>query len=225
MEQLNALCERFSGTSISGQWRDLLDLYTRIELETDAFRQAFAVHCPDGCGTCCEHFVPDLSTLEASLVAAYLLFVKQDADAERRLVESMENPGTSCPLYNPDSPFHCTVYPVRGMICRLFGACPSEDKTGKPVFRKCKYNTDESAQPLLGPQQFGDDHAAIPTMQRYALHFSSIASDSESLTLADAVVRQMRRLLFLASYLTEGSNDDDNGGSDPLVPTPNPLAS
>lgn len=218
MEQLFTLCDRFAGSSVSAPWRSLLELYAVIERETAAFQAHFNVHCPEGCGTCCEHFIPDPSELEASLIAAYLLYVKQDDSLIDRLV-NFDDASKTCPLYSSVSPFHCTIYPVRGLICRLFGACPSEDKGGHPVFRPCKYNSDHSAS-FLGAERFSDAKEQVPTMQRYAVQFNALSTNGTTRTLAEAVLREMNRLRFIGACLSSGSHDDDNGGSDPLMPTP-----
>ena len=221
MDTPDFLCDRFAGAAVASQWRSLLELYKTIEQETASFCHAFDVHCPSGCGTCCEHFVPELTDAESSLIAAYLLYVK-NAPAPVAGAGSLSGP---CPLYDAHSDHHCTVYPVRGMICRLFGACPSENKGGFPVFRKCKYNEDAKATAKLGPEDFGSESGTVPTMQRYAVKFSSITDGSQSKPLGIAVTEQMNRLRFIAAYLDCESGGDDNGGTDPLVPTPNPLAS
>ncbi|MGE0075345.1 MAG: YkgJ family cysteine cluster protein [Sphaerochaetaceae bacterium] len=224
MEALYSLCDRFSEFSVSSQWRSLLDLYLLIEKETTSFQQTYGVACPPGCGTCCEHFVPELTELEASLIGAYLLFVKQDPSVLARL-DAYEASSGTCPLYNPDSPYHCTVYPVRGMICRLFGACPSEDKFGNPIFRKCKYNTDVQSPVLLDAKDFGTGAAAVTTMRKLSVQFSALEPLAATLPITDAVLRSLSRLQFIAAHMGSDSHDDDNGGSDPLVPTPTPLAS
>ena len=67
----------------------LSSLYEHIEVETDRFKDEFSIHCAPGCGTCCEHFNPDITTLEASLVAAHLL-----VDSEKRpLIERLYREG------------------------------------------------------------------------------------------------------------------------------------
>jgi Fe-S-cluster containining protein len=224
MEALYSLCDRFSEFSVSSQWRSLLDLYLLIEKETTGFQEIYKVSCPPGCGTCCEHFIPELTELEASLIGAYLLFVKQDPSVVARLDAFDASSGT-CPLYNPEPPYHCTVYPVRGMICRLFGACPSEDKFGSPIFRKCKYNNDVESPLVLDAKDFGTDTQTVPTMRKLSVQFSTLEPLAATLPIADALLRSLSRLQFIAAHMGSDSHDDDNGGSDPLVPTPTPLAS
>lgn len=201
----------------------LIELYDTIERETAAFRHAFGVHCPDGCGICCEHFVPDLTELEASLIAAYLLFVH--AKEGFSITDAFRNAGDSsgCPLYDPDSSFHCTVYPARGMVCRLFGACPSEDKLGKAVFRACKYNTDGASPRFIDSAMFAVKGCDVPTMHAYGIQFSALEQTLTAKPLADAVLDEIGRLRFLAAYVDSDSRDG-GGGSGPVIPAPAPLA-
>lgn len=55
----------------------LVELYSTIENQTNNFCTYYSIACGSGCGTCCEHFMPDITVGEARLVAAYLLFVKK----------------------------------------------------------------------------------------------------------------------------------------------------
>lgn len=178
----------------------LSSLYEQIEAETDRFKDEFSIHCAPGCGTCCEHFNPDITTLEASLVAAHLL-----VDGEKRhLIERLYREGVDegpCPLYDQDTPYHCTVYAVRPLICRLFGSSSSSDKNGRPTFRRCKYNREETM-----PLSLTFDKS-VPMMQHYSYALRSLDAGR-----VDILSRQVRELVeelqFLISLIERG--DDDN---------------
>ncbi|PKL12432.1 MAG: YkgJ family cysteine cluster protein [Spirochaetae bacterium HGW-Spirochaetae-8] len=223
MKEIHELCNLLTGTFVADSWRSLLELYDEAQLATDRFQQTFVVHCPQGCGTCCEHFVPELTEAEASLIAAYILFIKQDESLVERLrVHDGEAP---CPLYDADSPYHCTVYPARGLICRLFGACPSEDKNGSPVFRKCKYNLAIDTPVFISAQDFRDAAMPVSTMREFGVRLSSMTGSQNPRSLAAATIAAISQLRFIAGYLGSDSHDDDHGGAGPDVPTPTPLAS
>lgn len=224
MNEIHELCDLLSGTYIAENWRSLIDLYEKSTSATQIFQSTFGVYCHPGCGTCCEHFLPELSEVEASLMAAYILLIKQDHTLVERL-QNHDGEGAPCPLYTPDSPAHCLVYPVRGLICRLFGACPSEDKSGHPVFRKCKYNLAIDTPVYIGAQSFLESPLESLTMQDYGVRLSSMGGGNQPLPLTEAVLKAIVQLQFIAAYRDSGSNDDDNGGSGPDIPTPTPLAS
>ena len=82
--------------------------------------------------------MPDITSLEARMVAAYLLLIRKDLPLIDQLEKSIGS--DHCPLFDPDNPHHCTVYGARPLICRLFGACASTTKEGVAEFRHCKYN-------------------------------------------------------------------------------------
>jgi uncharacterized protein len=223
MKQIHDLCELLTGTFVADSWCSLLKLYDEAQLATDGFQQVFGVRCPAGCGTCCEHFVPELTEAEASLIAAYILFIKEDEGLIERL--RRHDGRAPCPLYDADSPYHCTVYPARGLVCRLFGACPSEDKSGSPVFRKCKYNTMQDTPMFISAKDFSSAATHVPTMQEFGVRLSTMTGSRPPQPLAIATLTAISQLRFIAGYLGSDSHDDDNGGAGPEIPTPTPLAS
>ncbi len=223
MKEIHELCDLLPGTFMADSWRSILELYDEARLASDRFQESFNVHCPEGCGTCCEHFVPELTEAEASLIAAYILLIKED---ERLLERLLKHDGEApCPLYDANSPYHCTVYPARGLICRLFGACPSEDKNGLAVFRKCKYNEAQDTPNLISAQDFAHAAAPVSTMREFGVRLSSMTGPHDPQPLAAAVLAAISQLRFIANYLASGSHDDDNGGAGPEIPTPTPIAS
>ncbi len=212
MDSIESLIQAFSTTYAGQSMADLLALYAHIEQETSFFCQDNSIACGPGCGTCCEHFMPDITTSEARLVAAYLLFTKADPLLIERVRSFVGNHEGPCPLYRFDSPYHCSVYPVRPLICRLFGACATQDKHGNAVFRRCRYNV-EQTMPLF----LSFDHD-VPVMQDYSYALRSIDDqDGQVGYLADMVSMLMDQLAFLANMIgLDDSNPDD---------TPNPMAS
>ncbi len=216
---IHEVCSRLPGTLVAEQWQALLTLYDEIDRYAASFQNRHRVACPPGCGTCCEHFTPDLTDEEASLMAAYLLFVKQDQGAIASLAQSGAD-SQSCPLYDPESTFHCTVYPARGMICRLFGACPSEDKHHRPVFRKCKYNTLTDTPVKLEMSDFEGDESPVLTMNSFGMQLQAISMHAQTMPLPEALTVAAMRLRFLFNNGGFNPNDNDSGPDVPNTPTP-----
>jgi Fe-S-cluster containining protein len=90
----------------------LAKLYDQIEEKTSRFCFEHAIACGPGCGMCCEHFMPDITALEARLVAAYLLLVKKDTALIHKMVDAKKSTTGPCLLYQFDSPYHCSIYPA-----------------------------------------------------------------------------------------------------------------
>lgn len=212
MDSLEHLCSTLEGTYAGRSIADLLSLYAGIEEKTAAFCKEHEIACPSGCGTCCEHFMPDITASEARLVAAYLLFIKKDLSLIENVYESVGNHEGPCPLYLSNTPYHCSVYPARPLICRLFAACATQDKQGEAVFRRCKYDREGCMPSFI---RFEGD---VPVMQDYSYALrSSDDQEGEVGYLADQVAVMLDQLKFLAHLIeSDNSNPDD---------TPTPIAS
>jgi len=212
MDSIEDLMIAFEGTYVGQSMAGLVELYSTIENQTSVFCTQYNIACGSGCGTCCEHFMPDITVSEARLVAAYLLFVKKDETLIEALSSARGNTSGPCPLYNPDSPYHCTVYQARPLICRLFGACSNQGKDGRAVFRRCKYNVEQTMPSSL---ILDED---VPVMQDYSYALRSLDDGNGNVGyLSDMVSTLVEQLRFLANMLTlDDTNPDD---------TPTPLAS
>jgi Fe-S-cluster containining protein len=212
MDSLSFLCETFSGTYTEESFKELVALYDTIEHDTQLFCFENSISCGNGCGTCCEHFIPDVTNTEARLVAAYLLFVKNDLDLLSKLETFDEGSEGPCPLYDFNNPHHCTVYEARPLICRLFGACASQDKNGTAVFRRCRYNREQTMPLFLRFEK------EVPVMQDFAYALRSFErEEGNARLLPEAVVEMVEQLRFLHSMI---GHQDDNPDD-----TLNPLAS
>ncbi len=70
--------------------------------------------CTEGCHECCQNFgVPSQTRVEAERIKAFL------REHARRIGQAH---GTTCPYLNETG---CSIYPVRPLICRLYGTSPN----------------------------------------------------------------------------------------------------
>jgi Fe-S-cluster containining protein len=242
MKNLEELYDLIPGTFVVETLTQLRDIYDELETATENFRKNYHISCPEGCGSCCERFVPDITPAEARMVAAYLLFVKQDMEALKVLESHLEgvcfagNPGmdgngadaaslTGCPLYDPDNPYHCTVYPARPLICRLFAASASDSKAGSPVFRRCKLDVENTMPLYLDLSDADPALGDIPLMRDYGFRVRAIGGGNDEIQLLPkAVLEAVAQLRFIARMLGIGESPDSNPDDTP-TPTPTPIAS
>ena len=199
MNDVTALLHTFEGLNISSKWNELLDLYNEVDNHSSIFTSSLDISCPPSCGSCCEHFIPDLTAHEASLIAAYMMFIKKDVH-----LISLINPvykGKGCPLYNKEDPYHCQIYPVRSLVCRLFGAAPSKTKYDAPVFRKCKHNSDETQRNVIGSIEILEKVKDVQTMQDASGHLYSLLIETSNEPLFVAVYNAMNHLTLISSYM------------------------
>jgi Fe-S-cluster containining protein len=186
------------GTYIEEVIASLADLYADIEKATHAFTARYDIACPPGCGSCCEHFIPDITHSEAAYIAAYLLFELKDEEVIEKVYR---HSGSGCPLYRSGTFFHCSVYPARPLICRLYASSAYHDKYGKALFRSCKYEKTETMPGLL----HFDEH--VVTMQDFAYRLRSLDRDRGSLSLLSEILPELlEQLQFIASLIP--SHDD-----------------
>jgi Fe-S-cluster containining protein len=199
-------------------------LYRRADSAVANFTEISGVSCPHACGTCCEGFVPDILPLEAAYVAVWL--AGNDRDRAYSLVASGLAPRVradgrkGCPLYADDTPYHCTVYEARPLVCRMFGFAASSDKRGVPAFSVCHHGMSEggtrSASGAALVEAFG---AEPPLMSDMGSELVAIdpSSSAERHALPEALNEALAQVLFLI-----GMKGDDplDGGPDVRPPMP-----
>ena len=132
--------EKFAGTVIYDILTAVHSLYNDIEVDQKLWKARSPMQCPNGCGSCCVHFEPEVYEAEALYLAAWML-EHQSERAERIAAADSDSfaRGDGCFLFDPDSPYHCTVYEGRCLICRLFGFSGDHGKDGVIRWKPCKY--------------------------------------------------------------------------------------
>lgn len=137
----------FVQTATGNRIAQLAEIYRSIEQEQRAFiESSFAcgkpLRCPAHCGSCCHGFMPDVLPVEADAIAWFLL-TQAEPLIERCNSPSAGNTGRNpspCPFHDPNRPgANCLIYPVRPLVCRLFGFAAVLDKEGKPSFSLCRH--------------------------------------------------------------------------------------
>ena len=133
--------EKFAGTVICDILTSVDSLYNGIEADQKIWKARSRIQCPDGCGSCCVHFEPEVYEAEALYLAAWML--EHQSERADRIAEAADSEafagGDGCFLFDPDSPYHCTVYGGRCLICRLFGFSGDHGKDGAIRWKPCKY--------------------------------------------------------------------------------------
>jgi Fe-S-cluster containining protein len=211
----------------------LAELYRRADEAVTAFCAGSGLSCPHGCGTCCEGFVPDVMPLEAAAVAAYL--VDKDREAAWSLAGARPegSGGPGCPLYVADTPWHCTVYEARPLVCRLFAFSAVRDKRGQSSFALCRLMSavQDAVSPgtaspgtalrsATGAAILETFKAAPPFMADYGNEILALDphSNGDRASLPEALVDAMSQVLFLAGMKALDSQDDHRDDDPDLRP-------
>lgn len=145
--------------SIARKVRAVERLFRRLDKEISTFQQASGLHCLSGCGKCCTKPDIEASPLEF-LPLAFHWFVTRQAETMLNQLEK----GTSgiCTLYAPlsladQTKGSCSLYPYRGLICRLFGYGASRNKLGEMKMVTCR---------LIKEQQVESYEKAVEMLSR-----------------------------------------------------------
>ena len=181
------------GTRIGERLSSIQNLYSNLESAQKKFSEVFHVHCKEGCGSCCEHFYPDITDLEAEYMAFGLIFQGKDQEV-LNMIRSIKEEPKSCPLYRNDSPYHCTVYGVRPLVCRLFGASVVKDKDGRLVFRNCRWKDKQE----INQDELESQTENLVIMDTYGIQMEELQpEDPSTYPMLEALERAICKIRFL----------------------------
>lgn len=141
-----------------------------------AFQQGTSLHCKFGCGKCC--LKPDIeaSVLEF-LPFAFHLYQTGKADAWYEMCKSSDS--SICLILNPTLPGsgHCSEYPYRGLICRLFGYSARTNKYGSRELVTCQIIKTEQTVAYEKAESEIEKGSAVPVMSDYYMQLHAIDPD------------------------------------------------
>lgn len=112
----------------------------------------------------------------------------------------------TCIFFNPENPYHCSIYGGRPFICRLFGASSTKNKNGNTVWRPCKFYPLEKLQKynkILDHKTYSERETCEifscvpPVMSDIMEQAVSIVPDStETFPLREILPKIIRKVLF-----------------------------
>lgn len=223
MSQIAGILDKLEGTSVYDVLLNMEEAYQRVSDEQSVWYNKAKFTCPSGCGSCCEHFEPDLFECEALYMSAWLLENQREVAmqvAEGKFPFEKEQ---GCQFYNPNSDYHCSIYGGRAFICRLFGACSNHDKNGKKVWKPCKFYPSSilaTHEPPLEHRQYSEDEIlkvlgdvppAMSDLMEVALSF--IPDSERTILIREILPTTIKKLLWIISM-----NDNDNPNGSPNAP-------
>jgi len=177
---------------------------------------AFRFGCPQGCGSCCERFVPDILPLEADFAALWILRNRPELAAVEPRSEA------PCPYYDQANPeAHCRIYGGRPLICRLFGYSAMADKEGALEYSLCwkmpgAFTPSRNGEDLRSWRGAGIREAfgaSPPLIADFGLRLQGLAAASAGrVLLGEAIRDSVERMRFLLRLAAEGSDGNDNDG-------------
>jgi Fe-S-cluster containining protein len=160
-------------TSAGRKLAELEQLYAEIFLAQNAFLDSarsagIVLSCPQGCGSCCHRFIPDLMPLETEYIALHVL--KEGI--------AVPHDAPFCPFHDPSGKEgQCRIYSARPLICRFFGFSAVRSKEGRPSFRLCRHMPTPAglSSRSLDASVLADSFGTVPpVMSDYALKVAAI---------------------------------------------------
>ena len=218
---------KFTGTVIYDVLAAVDSLYNGIEADQQTWKEKSPMQCPDGCGSCCVHFEPEVYEAEALYLAAWMLENQNErADRIAEMNGEYFAHRDGCILFDPDSPYHCTVYGGRCLVCRLFGFSGDHGKDGLIRWKPCKYmqpaDKTFDAQAAQTGRQYGEEEmmclfGAVPPYMGAASSalLALNPDDTHPRPLRIALPAAIRKLKMMLRFITP---------PEPDCPSPRPLS-
>ena len=211
------ILQQLEGTSVHDILINIEESYERISLEQSEWYKKTDFLCPDGCGKCCQGFEPSIFSGEVLYMAAWLL--ENQRETALQIAENnfpFDNGEKTCPLFNFESNYHCSIYGGRPFICRLFGASSFRVKSGEKTWRPCKFYPSDllkSHNPPIEKRQYAEEETvkvlgAIPPLMSDLTESSN--PDGETHPIREVLPNAIRHLLWIISM-----NDNDNPNGSP----------
>jgi Fe-S-cluster containining protein len=197
MEYLIKVKADLDKTLIQKDLEKLFQLYSEAGDKLASFQSECGFSCPQGCGVCCENFEPDVIPQEADFAAVYLIYEKPSLMTlvDRSYTEKQ------CLFYDPENPDHCTIYPARPLICRLFAFSSVTDKKGDEVFSLC------ARMPVKEKSHFDADDLGKfftvrpPVMTEFGARLSCIFPGTFRIGFRKAVKESIYKILNIRRYV------------------------
>lgn len=179
----------------------VLEIYREVDEIISAFAGCTGISCVSGCGECCRRFEPFISVLEAGIIAdhimthpqAFQIFTQAPRDKREVL----------CPFFDPDRPYHCGMYALRPLICRLF-AFSARRVPDVLYYEACKAIRQQHVQKVELANQLIRQGLAIPIYHDVYLRLQKIdfwlATDQHPLTRSIEIALEKQNQIACGEY-------------------------
>jgi Fe-S-cluster containining protein len=159
--------------TLTGKVRAVRRVYMKLDREIANFQRDTTLHCLSGCGECCKK--PDIEATPLEFLPL-ALSIYDEGKAEQ-VLEELQTSSAICNAFRPyvtNFGGLCSVYPDRGLICRLFGFTARRDKEGKPELVTCKLIKEHQSVAYENAREKIAQGKHVPVMSNYYTLMSSI---------------------------------------------------
>ncbi|HNX75876.1 MAG TPA: YkgJ family cysteine cluster protein [Candidatus Rifleibacterium sp.] len=147
-------------------------LQQKINRDTKAFKNLAGINCDNHCAECCRYQDISATTLEflpfawhaSKLGVLDYWFDKIEQHASSQCIFALTGTET----------WGCSIYPARGLICRLFGFSAVTDKNGLPVYGACRVLNQRQPAMVDQAQRVIAAGGKVPVMASYYRQLAAI---------------------------------------------------
>lgn len=175
-------------------------LQKTIDREIRQFKLANAINCLQNCSECCRYNDIQATPLEFLPFAWHAYRLGQLEFWLEKLENTSDN---QCVFYlNRQDSWGCTIYPVRGLICRLFGFSGSTDKNGKPVYGACRILKQSMPETIEKARERLKNGSRIPIISAFYRRLATIdpVTGNEFMPLNRAIKKALEIVYFHGIY-------------------------
>lgn len=183
-------------------------IFAQIDRQTAVVQAATGLHCPAGCGRCCEN--PEVETTVLEMIPLALeLWQRGEALAWLDQAQAVENRGP-CVFYQPD-PFvpgngRCSMYEFRPSICRLFAFATVTNKQGKPELAACIRHKEVMPEIVAQTKAAIADGLPAPNFGEISMQLAMLdPSGIERFPINQALTMALQRVGLIAQLTADGA--------------------
>jgi uncharacterized protein len=175
------------------------NLFEAIDRQTQAFQTATGLHCPTGCGKCCDNEHVEVTVLDCLPLAIDLF---EQGKGKFWLTQFAEPVRGSCLFYQADSlqtgNGQCLQYAGRPLLCRTFGFGTVRNKAGLPELAVCSVHRATQLETVERSQQSIAAGLPAPNFADLAMQLGAIdpAIEHQRYPINQAMQRALERVGF-----------------------------
>lgn len=177
-------------------------LQKTIDRDIRQFKLFNRIDCLEHCSECCRYDNIQATALEF-LPFAWHTYRLGLLESWLEKLENHHEP--QCVFYrNRNEEWGCSIYPVRGLICRLFGFSASLDKNGNPAYAACRILKQNCPEVVKSASERLKNGGRIPVISKFYRRLATIdpVSGNEFMPLNQAIKKALETV-YLHYYYRE----------------------
>ncbi|HEY9877225.1 MAG TPA: YkgJ family cysteine cluster protein [Leptolyngbyaceae cyanobacterium] len=192
---------------------EVLSAYAQMDAEANVVQAKTGLHCPSGCGRCCDNPHIEATPLEMLPMAAELVHRGEHLAWLEEIKLGASSGVCVCYKPNPNIPGNgrCRMYDWRPSLCRLFGFAATHDKAGNPILAHCSHHKAVMPETLATVQAAVAKGLPIPQFAHWQAQVANIDLHwgYQRMPINQALQVALERVSLIAAYQSAVEPDPD----------------